>query len=67
MFTNHRMRQAGKYARLSYRLEAREAEQRAAMRRAVLAHLRAQNRLALEHELRRVALERGVPPRPDND
>ena len=67
MLTNHRQRQAGRYARASYRLAAHEAQRNAELRRAVLAHLRAQNRLALEAELRRLELERGTPPRPDTN
>lgn len=62
LWTNHRLRQAGKYARASYRLQRHEAERREAVRHVALLWLRAQNRLALDAELRRLA-----PPRPDKE
>ncbi len=56
MWQRHRQRQAGKYARQSYRLALQEANRTAAIRRAELVAIRAtvrtQPRLA-------------VPPRPD--
>ena len=56
LWQRHRQRQAGKYARRSYRLARREAKRTAAMRRteslATRANVPAQ-------------LPAGVPPRPD--
>lgn len=56
MWQRHRQRQAGKYARRSYRLARREANRRAALRRVELRAIRTNVRTQL-----RVA----DPPRPD--
>lgn len=68
IWNNHRLRQAGRYQKASYRLQRWQAEREELTRQAVLAHLRAQNRLALEAELRRLEAERSLPPpRPDTE
>ena len=56
MWQRHRQRQAGKYARRSYRLALREANRTAAMRRVELLAIRANVR---------AQLRAAVPPRPD--
>lgn len=60
MWTRHRQRQAGRYARASYRLAVREANRTAAMRRVEL--------LAIRVDVRRQLRElhaANVPRRPD--
>jgi hypothetical protein len=56
MWKSHRQRQAGKYAKASYKLELAEARRTAAMRRVQLAVLRVNVRSAIEAS---------VPRRPD--
>ena len=67
LWRSHRIRQAGRYAKASYRLEVashRLAVEEANRSRQIdavrLQWIRAQNRVALDAELRRLA-----PPRPD--
>ena len=60
MWTRHRQRQAGRYARASYQLAVREANRTAAMRRVELLAIRANVR----RQLRELAAA-NVPPRPD--
>jgi hypothetical protein len=62
LWTSHRQRQAGKYAKASYRLEvARENERRRAWAEAMAA-IRARPAVAVEVEVHQ---RRALPPRPD--
>jgi hypothetical protein len=64
LWTSHRQRQAGKYAKASYRLAvARETERRRAWDEA-LGIIRSRPTLTVEVE---VANRRALPPRPDVD
>ena len=62
LWNNHRLRQAGRYAKASYRLQRWQAEREEATRQEVRAFLRRQDRIALELEIRRIE---AAPPRPD--
>ena len=56
-WTSHRQRQAGRYARASYRLQVHETRRAEAMRQVELLRIRAEVRARLR--------ELAVPPRPD--
>lgn len=56
MWKNHRQRQAGKYAKASYKLELAQATKTSAVRRVEIAVLKANVE---------VAIEASVPRRPD--